>query len=57
MTEKESCPFCGWGRMMTWHIGHYEKPWVVECGRCQAQGPHAYTEEEAMELWNKRVDE
>lgn len=55
--ELKPCPFCGWKRTMTWHIGHYEKPWVVECCRCKAQGSHADTEEDAVELWNGRVKE
>lgn len=48
------CPFCGCNKAMTWHIGHYDKPWVVECMDCSAQGPHAETEEEAIRLWNRR---
>ena len=48
------CPFCKCGKVMAWHIGHYDKPWVVECCQCQAQGPHADTEDEAFDLWNKR---
>ncbi len=48
------CPFCKCGKVMAWHIGHYKKPWVIECCECQAQGPHAETEDEAFRLWNKR---
>ncbi len=55
--SKPCCPFCGCKQMMTWHIGHYDKPWIAECCRCQAQGPHADTEKEAIELWNRRVEE
>ena len=51
--ERKQCPFCKCKHTMTWHIGHYNKPWVVECMECSAQGPHAETEEEAIELWNK----
>lgn len=49
------CPFCNCSQIMTWHIGHYDKPWVAECTRCLADGPHADTEEQAIEYWNKRV--
>ncbi len=51
-----ACPFCGKYLTMTWHIGHYDKPWIVQCYACGAEGPRAKTEEEAVELWNKRTD-
>lgn len=51
------CLFCGCTQIMTWHIGHYDKPWVAECARCLADGPHADTEEEAIEKWNRRANE
>lgn len=55
MIEKaKPCPFCNCSQIMTWHIGHYDKPWVAECPRCLADGPHADTEKEAIELWNRR---
>lgn len=57
MTKTEPCPFCGYYMTMVWHIGHLGKPWVVECYKCGAQGPHADTEDEAFELWNRRVKE
>lgn len=57
MTEIKPCPFCECGQMMTWHIGHFAKPWIVECTKCSASGPHADTEKEAIELWNKGVRE
>lgn len=53
--EKAECPFCGCKHPTTWHIGHYIKPWVVECRECQATGPHGCDEKEAIELWNKRM--
>lgn len=53
---KSPCPFCGKYQLMTWHVGHFTKPWVVECYQCGAQGPHGYDEEEAIELWDKRAD-
>ena len=51
------CPFCGGDQTTTWHIGHYDKPWVVECWDCGAQGPHAETEAEAVDRWNERTKE
>lgn len=56
MTELKSCPFCGRDNVMTWHIGHRDLPWMVECMGCMAEGPWAKTEEEAMELWNRRYN-
>ena len=55
MTEFTSCPFCGAKHPMTWHTGHFTKPWTVECRECRAAGPHGYDEKEAIELWNKRM--
>lgn len=57
MTDKKSCPFCGCNKAVTWHIGHRDLPWMVECMGCMAEGPWAKTEEEAIELWNRRVKE
>ena len=57
MSDLKHCPFCGGQSIMTWHIGHYHRPWVVECTKCHAQGPHADTESESEELWNGRVKE
>ena len=57
MTELKPCPFCGCKDVLRWHVGHYDKPWIVECVGCLADGPHADTEKEAIELWNRRVSE
>ena len=57
LPKAEPCPFCGYGHILTWHLGHYDKPWLAECSKCSACGPHADTEREAIELWNKRVEE
>lgn len=54
---RKPCPFCKCSQIMTWHIGHYDKPWVAGCLGCLADGPHADTEEEAIEKWNRRVSE
>ena len=51
------CPFCGCNKAVTWHIGHRDLPWMVECMGCMAEGPWAKTEGEAIELWNRRVKE
>ena len=51
------CPFCGCGQMYTVCNALHDKSWVVECCKCHAQGPHADTEKEALNLWNERVKE
>ena len=57
LPKADPCPFCGCNKVTTWHIGHYDVPWIVECWnlRCRAQGPRGATEREAIELWNRRV--
>ena len=53
MSVPRPCPFCGGDQTTPGHIGHYIKPWVVECWDCNAQGPHAETEREAILAWNE----
>lgn len=57
MSKFKPCPFCGLYLAVTWHIGHLDKPWIVNCYECGAEGPRAKTEKEAIELWNKRAKE
>ena len=52
MTDPLPCPICGCSQIIAWHIGHYSQPWIVECPRCLAGGPHAETEVEAIDRWN-----
>jgi len=51
------CPFCKKQAGITWHVGHYSQPWIVECSQCFAQGPHAETEREAILAWNAGAKE
>lgn len=53
--NEASCPFCGHKGTMAWYIGNFFKPWLIECNNCGARGPYAETEEEAVELWNRRT--
>lgn len=48
------CPFCKGDSKTAWHLGTY---WTVVCNKCLCQGPRAKTEEEAIELWNRRAKE
>ena len=60
--ELKSCPFCGCGEAGTkWHHGY----WSVQCGYIHdcSQSEHCFqdwgkfeTEEEAIEAWNRRVN-
>jgi Lar family restriction alleviation protein len=47
------CPFCG-KNQATYAFGGTAK--LVRCEVCNAEGPRARTEEEALLLWNRRVD-
>lgn len=57
LPKAKPCPFCKCDQTMTWHIGHFNKPWIVECYNCSASGPHGCDEKEAIELWNRRAGE
>ena len=49
------CPFCGHHKVISWHMGCYDKPWFVECMKCGARGPLADSEGEAVDIWNVRA--
>lgn len=51
------CPFCGYPLVRMVYMEEDNKTWAVECSRCHAQGPHANTEDDALNLWNERVKE
>jgi Lar family restriction alleviation protein len=54
ITKIDHCPFCGNYKMNRTICVEAIGIWVVECDRCTCQGPWATTEDEAIELWNKR---
>ena len=50
------CPFCGCTDIMVWRISHIG-PYAARCPNCITYGPQRYDEEEAVALWNRRVEE
>jgi len=58
--ELKPCPFCKTSLDIKWvekqsdHIGRIG--YKVNCYSCEALGPFAFTEERAIELWNKRTN-
>lgn len=51
------CPFCPSLKVMMWvSEKDKEKCCCGFCEGCQAEGPHANTEEEAARRWNRRAD-
>lgn len=57
MEEIKRCPFCN-GKAKTDSIywGNEEDDYsVVVCTECGAMGPKCQTEEEAIEMWNRRA--
>lgn len=59
MAELKPCPFCGTGAEMVEEIRHHatgNKIWYRPiCPECQCDLGMFYTEEEAVEAWNRRV--
>lgn len=50
--ELKPCPFCGG---MNIHIWDISTPWV-SCNDCLANTACALTKEEAIRIWNRRVN-
>lgn len=56
MAELKSCPFCGEKAVVEMDEGWYWE-WNVYCSECGIHFPnHFETKEEAIEAWNRRVD-
>ena len=55
MTELKPCPFCGGEAHVVETIHGKTLPWV-RCKDCGMETPMLDTEEEAIEAWNRRVD-
>jgi len=54
----EFCPFCGvCDATVECHSGCVTTDHTVVCNNCEAEGPYAETEEEAIRLWNTREDQ
>ena len=59
VTELLPCPFCGLSDIDLFHdtSGDYEKHWSwgVECCNCRMGYQDNYTEQDAINKWNKRA--
>lgn len=52
LDEAKPCPFCGGeGILVIGYDGYY-----IECKSCAVSTPERATEEEALEVWNRRLD-
>ena len=53
-TELKPCPFCGCEAVTTTSIldEHY-----VICTNCTCAGPGGWSEQEAIEAWNRRAED
>lgn len=54
MAELKPCPFCCGNnlKICDWYVACW-----VECLGCFTEGPSAETPEEAIEVWNRRVED
>jgi len=60
MEKAGYCPYCGNGRfeddsMFVLKDEGGTHAFAVKCVRCRAEGPAAFTQEEAVQEWNKRM--
>lgn len=60
--ELKPCPFCGWkepylNTSLYGTIGGKERHYHVMCGHCTCLGGHDISEDVAIELWNRRVND
>ena len=53
MTELKPCPFCGSPPVEPW-MRDWENSYSAYCSECGCIGPSARSEEEAVNLWNRR---
>ena len=53
MSELKKCPFC-WGEAKFYHLGGNKLEMVV-CTVCKAHSALCWSEEEAIEAWNRRA--
>jgi Lar family restriction alleviation protein len=56
MTEIKACPFCGASGEDVSVYGDMVTPYYIECNKCDAWGPNADTEAEAIQKWNAAAD-
>lgn len=52
------CPFCGekiHGDMSVHKLGRIDYVYSIKCEKCSASGPERFTQEGAIESWNKRA--
>ena len=56
MAELKPCPFCGGAAFVgEYRYGDCGETFFVFCTDCQAESHEHYTEEEAVEAWNRRA--
>lgn len=51
----KNCPFCKSTDVAP--TQHSRKSWTVMCLDCEAEGPVKTTGQEAIDAWNKRVEQ
>ena len=62
MSEKlKPCPFCGNkaeinGKILNWDLSSIEAAYFVRCTKCRNHSDWFDTEQDAIEAWNRRVN-
>ena len=56
MSKLKPCPFCGSESISCRDAGYHTDVWFIQCEECWATFPHFDSEQEAVETWNRRVN-
>jgi len=53
LVDRDDCPFCTFSEQQVYEVD--VQTWAVYCPGCQAMGPHAKSDKDAIYLWGRRT--